>query len=263
MMSESTQPNILRFDTLDSTNTKAKDLAKEGQGEGTVVIATQQTAGKGSRSKSWHSPPGGLYLSLLLYPSSVKRAADLAIVAGVGLAQGVKQLMPKSVSVSVKWPNDCLVNGKKVGGILCESLGDEALGLCVVGVGLNVNLVEAELECFSENPFGATSMQQESAGGEYSMAEVEKIVLAKLFAAYRLYQTDGMNAIVYLWEKNCEMIGKTIEVAESGWRQGDTFRPESVKGNMLGIDESGALIVANARGDRRQFYSGVITCYWP
>src|SRR5438309_1430776 len=114
-------PKILTFDTVDSTNAKARELAAKGAAEGTVIVAKQQTAGRGRNKRTWHSPEGGLYLSILLHPKEAKKVTDLSILAGVALAQGVTEFLPKSKDVSLKWPNDCLIGWKKVGGILCET----------------------------------------------------------------------------------------------------------------------------------------------
>ena len=102
-------PRVHRFPLLDSTNIKARELAKAGAPEGSIILAEVQTGGKGSGNRLWHSPRGGLYVSFLLYPKDPKRATDLSILAGVAVAQTVKDCLPKSKDVSVKWPNDCLV----------------------------------------------------------------------------------------------------------------------------------------------------------
>jgi BirA family transcriptional regulator, biotin operon repressor / biotin---[acetyl-CoA-carboxylase] ligase len=267
---ETISPQILRFDSLDSTNVKARELARQGAaGEGTVLVATRQTAGKGRGNHLWHSPEGGLFLSALLYPKQAKRLTDLPILVGVALAQAVRQIAPKSCEVTLKWPNDVLINWKKVGGILCEALGEECFELCVAGIGLNVNVGPNELAPFQKNPFGATSFQNESEGGAYDLDQVLSVLLAKLFTLYRLYQEEGMEPIRYLWEHNCAFVGKKVELSESGVREpapkssSGKSEPGVTVGTVLGIDESGGLVLSNAKGERRSYYTGAITCYWP
>lgn len=258
-------PVITRFESVPSTNVTAREMAGCGAAEGTVVIAREQTRGKGRGERLWHSPPGGIYLSALLYPADVKRTTDLSLLAGVALAQSVKELLPKSVEVSVKWPNDCLLNWKKVGGILCESLGEDVLGLWVVGIGLNVNLGQSELEAFQANPFKATSFLTELGGEAFDLNAAESMLISKLFSLYQTYREQGSEPIRYLWEKNCRMIGKKVSIAETGWRREDGRNRDVgvATGTVLGIDENGAIVLANAKGERRSYYSGEITCYWP
>ncbi len=261
------EPQILRFDSLDSTNLKARELAKSGAAsEGTVIVARRQTAGRGRGHHTWHSPEGGLYCSFLVFPKQPKRLTDLPILAGVALAQAVKQTLPKSVETTLKWPNDVLLNWKKVGGILCEALGEECFNLCVVGIGLNVNIGKTDLGTFEKNPFGATSFQVET-GGPFEMDQILGVLATKFFTLYRLYQEEGMEPIRYLWEHNCAFVGKRVELTESGVREtkpnDEEPQPGVTVGTVLGIDESGGLVLSNAKGERRSYFTGAITCYWP
>ncbi len=265
MAPEGLAPKLHFFDTVDSTNNKARELAADGGGEGIVVIAKSQTQGRGRHRRVWHSPEGGLYLSALLYPREKRRASDLSILAGAALAQSVKQLLPKSKDVTVKWPNDCLVGWKKVAGVLCEFLGEDYFNLCVVGIGINVNVADEELKKFQGNPFGATSFLGET-GGQFPLDETAHIVVNKLFQLYRIYQTQGLAPIQYVWEKNCAFIGKKVELRESGWRDNPSYKEGEVgatQGKMEGIDESGAIVLSNTTGERHSYLSGEITCYWP
>jgi len=247
-------PHILRFEELTSTNEKAKEMVNEGQGEGTVIVAEWQTRGRGRGSHLWHSPRGGLYLSTLFYPREPTRATDLSILAGVAMAQAVTQLLPKGCEITVKWPNDCLIGWKKVGGVLCESLGDELLNLCVVGIGMNVNIEEQALEPFKNNLFSATSFSLENGGGRADLENVLNTIVAKLFTLYHLYHDEGFSPLQYLWEKNCKFIGRKVEFRDYG-------KPEPIVGTLLGIDENGALVLSNQNGDRERYVSGEITCF--
>lgn len=261
------KPTIVRHEAVSSTNSILKDLALSGAEEGTVVIATRQTAGRGRGNRVWHSPPGGLYFSTLLFASDARHTTDLPILAGTALTQAVKEFLPKSVEVTVKWPNDCLVNWKKCAGILSEVVSTQGTGACVVGIGVNVNTSAGDLEQFKGNPFGATSFLVEAGGGEFELERVFQLISTKLFSLYRLYQEQGFQPIQYLWEKNCHFIGKRIELRESGWRE-QTPKPQGgeigvTTGTVMGIDESGALVLSNSRGERRSYVSGEITCFWP
>ena len=263
MLAPNFSPSILKFDELASTNLKMKELVIDGLAEGSVVTALQQTHGKGRGSHLWHSPLGGLYSSVLLYPKESKRATDLALLAGLAVAQAVKQLLPKSVDITVKWPNDTLINFKKVSGVLLEALGERHQYAVIVGMGINININPKELVAFQQRPFGATSFIAETGEGDYEIDQCLSVVLQKLFALYQIYHTQGFGPIQYLWEKNCLFIGKQVELRESGWRPEDGNRAGMTRGSMLGIDETGALVLSNAKGERRQYTTGEITCYWP
>lgn len=265
MISEDFSPKILRYNEVESTNLTAREAAKSGASEGTVVVARSQSRGRGRGERTWHSPPGGLYLSALLYPTDVKFITDLSLLAGTALAQAVKEMLPKSFNVGVKWPNDCLLNWKKVGGILCEAGGEDIFGLCIVGIGLNINLRPEDLAPFQANPFSATSIMVELGGQEFALDAAESMLISKLFSLYRAYHESGREAIRYLWEKNCRMIGKKVELREGGWRKEESGKvsEEGAVGTFLGIDENGGIVLANAKGERRSYYSGEITCYWP
>src|SRR4051812_49070605 len=112
------------FESLDSTNLKARDFIQNGATVGTTIVARTQTAGRGRSDRKWHSPVGGLYFSTLLIPSKQTRATELSILAGAAVAQAISQLMPKSLGITLKWPNDLLIGQKKVAGILSEAVGD-------------------------------------------------------------------------------------------------------------------------------------------
>lgn len=255
-------PEIKRFDTLDSTNNKAKELLAKGHAEGTVVMATQQSQGRGRHKRIWLSPQGGLYLSVILQPKDPRRSTDLPILAGAAVAQAVKEFLPKSLDVTVKWPNDCLVGWKKIAGVLCEAVQEEKLGMVVVGIGVNVNLSEEQLAQFQETPFGATSFKIVN-GGDSDVEAVAQMVLKKLFALYELYHREGFEAVKYIWEKNCHFIGKKIEIRETGWQAtSPKDKVASVVGTFQGLDEGGAVILKNQKGENRTYISGEITCFW-
>ncbi len=247
---------ILRVGTIESTNSAIKGLYKQGARLGTVLVAEEQTAGRGRGDHTWASPKGGVYLSALLAPRDIKHLTDLSILAGVAMVQAVREPLPKALDVSVKWPNDCLINWKKVGGILCEAIPDDPTGLCIVGMGINVNMNEAQLAPFAQRPFGATSIQLECAGGEFKVDQIVDFTLRKLENLYLSYRQNGFDSIRYLWERNCALVGKKVEIVENAGPEGKTV------GTFLGLDDQGALILAvGSQGERRRFVSGEITSF--
>lgn len=251
MLPENFIPVIKVFESVESTNDTLRQMSPPPE-EGTVIVAREQTKGRGSRGRVWNSPKGGLYLSVFLKVQ--KRLTDLPLLAGVALAQTVQSVLSKAMIVSVKWPNDCMVNAKKVGGILCESCSTG----CVVGIGLNVNLAAEHLALYQNEAFPATSIKILTEG-ETNIDDIQSVLLKKFFNLYRMYEQEGFSPIQYLWEKNCALIGKKIEFRDPNWAT--EGRP--LTGTFLGIDETGALMIATGQGERRKFYSGEIVCYWP
>ena len=133
---------LVRLDSVDSTNEEARRLAaSEAAVDGTLVWALSQTAGKGRRGRAWESPGGNLYCSILLRPDcAAAKAAQLSFVAAVAVVEAVTDIAGPALEVRCKWPNDVLVGGRKISGILLESeagAGDEVEWV-VVGVGVNV-----------------------------------------------------------------------------------------------------------------------------
>jgi len=139
-------PRIIRLPTVSSTMDLLHDLAADGAGAGTVVVAGAQTGGRGSRGRGWRSPPGGLWLSALFRPRVAAGVELFGLRIGLAVAAAVEAQGP--VAVHIKWPNDLMVGDRKLGGVLCEARWQgESLGWVVAGVGLNVaNPVPEELE---------------------------------------------------------------------------------------------------------------------
>src|SRR5206468_1374206 len=130
-----------RFDRIGSTNDEATALARAGAGSGTLVWAAEQNTGRGRRGRSWRSPPGNLYLSLVQRPEcSPASAAQLGFVAALGLGDAITEL---GLRPSYKWPNDVLVNRRKLAGILLESEMTAGGGLDFVVIGVGVNIAVA------------------------------------------------------------------------------------------------------------------------
>src|ERR1700727_2136985 len=131
----STTFNVQHHERLESTNDEARQLAAAGAPHGTVVHADEQSAGRGRFGRTWYSPPGNLYLSVLLrLDRPPERTPELSFVAAITVADAVDALLPKQSRATLKWPNDVLVNDGKIAGILLEN----ADGAQIVGIGLNV-----------------------------------------------------------------------------------------------------------------------------
>jgi len=131
--------SLIALDSVESTNDEAKRRAERGAADGTVVCARAQTAGRGRRGRRWSSPEGNLYVSIILRTDKPPaEAAQLSLATGLALAEALEGLLPEGVTVRCKWPNDVLVDGCKIAGILLESSGAARVDWIVVGCGVNV-----------------------------------------------------------------------------------------------------------------------------
>jgi BirA family biotin operon repressor/biotin-[acetyl-CoA-carboxylase] ligase len=139
-------PKVLRLSTVGSTMDFLHQLAADGAEEGTVVVAREQTSGRGSRGRVWRSPPGGLWLSTLYRPRAPAGVELLSLRVGVAVAKAIEDA-GSGLRLAIKWPNDLILDDRKLGGILCEARWQgEALAWIVVGIGLNVaNRIPPEL----------------------------------------------------------------------------------------------------------------------
>lgn len=191
---------VMRHDCLDSTNTEAWRLIDQGLGQGTVVTACTQTAGRGQRHRQWRSPLGGLYLSLILEPQiPASRAAEITIWSVWGIAQVLTDYIPH---LHIKWLNDLVVQGQKLGGILTETrISGQLISHGVVGVGINwLNAV----------PEVGTNLVDRVSNIE-NLENLEALVLAGMAKGYELWQSQGIAAIlpqyIQLLDRNIIQIG--------------------------------------------------------
>lgn len=213
-------------DVVDSTNRVARDLARRGAPEGTVVVARRQTAGRGRIDRVWHSPEGGLYMSLLLRPAPL-----LSLRMGLAAARAVERT--SGLRPELKWPNDLLAGGKKLGGVLVEAEGPWA----VAGVGINV----ATREFPPELAPLATSLRL--LGHRLRVEAVARALLETLEPLYR----GPFRLREY--EERCSTLGRRVRV-------------ETVVGPVEGVarrlDESGALVVETGEGETRVLAGDVV-----
>ena len=221
---------------LASTQEVARKLALEGAGEGTVVLAEKQTAGRGRVGRSWSSPPGGVYLSLILRPKlAPPEALRLSLLAGVAVARAIQKV--SGLEPRLKWPNDVLIESKKVAGILCE-LGAETdqVNYVILGTGVNVNNDPPE-----ELSEVATSLKQEL-GREIPRTDFIRVLLPELESLYRRLVQEGFEPIRQAWRGLSSTLGSRVMVSSLG---------EVLQGEALDIDEDGALILRTFDGLRK------------
>jgi BirA family biotin operon repressor/biotin-[acetyl-CoA-carboxylase] ligase len=220
----------------------AKREAQQGATEGTVIVAEEQTAGRGRIKRPWLSPKGSIALSIILYPSlaylpSLIMVASLAVVHGIEKVTGLKS--------QIKWPNDVLVNSKKVCGILIESdVRGNTVDYAIIGIGINVNL---RLSDFPEISPTATSLSHEL-GRDVSRLDMIRCLLAE---AERLYLTlPSGNSVYREWRDNLVTLGKKVEV-----RSGET----TYKGIAESVASDGSLLLRQSNGSLTKIVAGDVT----
>lgn len=238
---------IIYFDQLDSTNIKVRELALEGAASGTVVVADMQTAGKGRRGRSWESPAGtNIYMSMLLRPTvEVAKAPMLTLVMAYSIAKVLKSRGYEGVQI--KWPNDLVIAGKKVCGILTEmELRGYEIGHVVVGVGINANTTSFPEELRDK----ATSLYLEGKEVVERRGLIEEIVTVftedyqKFLSAEDLtFLKDEYNGMLV----NC---GNVVRVLEPG---------NEYEAAALGINEKGELLVRKADGSEEAVFAGEVS----
>jgi len=236
------------FRRTDSTNLRARELAAQGAPEGTLVVAEEQTQGKGRRQRSWFSPPQqGIYASLILRPLlPPTEAPRITLLTAVALADALLAQTP--LSIRIKWPNDILVRGRKIAGILMEiSTGMDAVDYIVVGFGLNVNIPAVDFP--EEIRPRATSLLDE-AGAPFARAPLLRRYLESFESYYDTFHSQGFEPILRRWKALSEMQGCRIRV--------DMIDRQHV-GEVAGFDQDGFLILRDDRGESIRIFSGDVT----
>lgn len=227
-----------------STNAVAFSMAAEGAAEGTVIIAEQQTGGKGRLGRDWASPAGvNLYCSIILRPPIQPVAApQLTFLSVIAVARAVEKLTP--LKTRIKWPNDLLINGRKVAGLLNEmSAETDKVNFVILGIGVNVNMSAAQFPEELRHP--ATSLALES-GAKVDRTEFAKVMLQELDSLYALFLQEGYAPARREWLERSSLAGALVTVTDNG----------SVRsGRVSGIDEYGALLLDTGE----QILSGDVT----
>ena len=238
---------IVCFTETDSTNVRARKLGENGAAHGTLVVAEQQTAGRGRRGRGWESPAGSsIYMSLLLRPEFLpNKAPMLTIVMAYSVATALRE--QTGLGFRIKWPNDIVLNGKKVVGILTEmSTEIEYINHVVIGVGINVNT-----EAFPEEICAtATSIRRES-GKTWRRAELIAAILRQFEVQYERFVKE--EDLAYLREAyDAVLVNCNREVRILGEKDG-------YRAVALGIDDQGELLVRKEDGTVTSVYAGEVS----
>lgn len=235
--------------SVDSTNRVAKALAYHGAKDGTIVVAEEQTGGKGRRERNFYSPRGkGIWFSVVLRPKILpKDAPQLTLMTAVAVAEAMNRF---NLKLGIKWPNDLLFDGRKIVGILTEMTGEIGrIAYIVVGVGINVNISRDE---FPEEIRPVAASLCEMSGEELSRVQILRAVLEELDKLYREVNANGFGEILKRWRKYNVTLGKNIRVI-SAIEDGENF-----EGKAVDLDADGALIIETPEG-RRTVYAGDVS----
>ena len=230
---------------VDSTNRLALELAREGAAEGTVVFADCQTKGRGRLQRVWQSPPGcNLYASMVLRPDIAPAdAARITLTAGVAVAEMISIVCCEGVGL--KWPNDVLIGGRKVCGILTEmKTTGSALDVVVVGIGLNVNIAAEDFDpAYRET---VTSLWEET-GRSFSREDVAVLLCDHFEKWYQIFLREGFAPVLERWLVRSAMTGSRVRVL---------FHGEVQEGVVVGIDPDGALLLEDEHGAVKRIIAG-------
>ena len=236
---------LVALEDVDSTNEEARRRAQAGAQSGTLIWARRQLRGRGRRGRTWVSPPGNLYCSLLLRPRCPPaEVAKLCFVAALAVGDTLAGLLPEATRVGHKWPNDVLIEGRKVAGILLESAtaGDNTLEWLVIGAGVNVASHPAQTDHHA-----ATSLAAE--GLEVAVPALLGAYVGKLDGWLERWRGEGFAPVREAWLDRAEGLGGPLEVRLSG---------ETLRGTFAGIDDSGTLALVQADGSLRKVAAGEV-----
>ncbi len=221
----------IRFDTVASTNEILKGLTIDGIEAGTVVTSNIQTHGRGRLDRKWESPEGGLWMSVLLETDTTFESSKfglLPLMAGASVATAI--IMEYDLDAGVKWPNDVLIGGRKVSGILCELIERGGMRCAVVGIGVNVNNPVKEGYEFS----GLSTSVVEEFGKPVGLEDLENAVLEELDFRNRLLSQGEYDKILDDWRELTVTLGKRVAVNTPGGL---------VNGTANDVDDNGSLIL--------------------
>ena len=240
--------NIHYVESVESTQKIAHHHASENAPEGTVVIAEEQLSGRGRMARKWHSPKyTGIWMSMILRPNiPLSNAPQLTLLAAVAIVQAIEEMT--DLIPEIKWPNDILINGRKVTGILTELQAEaDRIHSIIIGIGINVNQKKEDFPLELQEI--ATSLFIEEEGKTLSRAELIRTIFKEFEKLYTLYLDQGFLPIKLLWEGYASSIGKYIKARTLN---------NTIEGKALGITNDGVLQLEDGTGRIHHIYSADI-----
>jgi BirA family biotin operon repressor/biotin-[acetyl-CoA-carboxylase] ligase len=245
----------VHFDVIDSTNTQARRLAAIHPGERLLISALEQTAGRGRLGRTWHSPAGGAWMSLVWpmnnAPSDYSAAS---LVSAIAVLRSIREFLPEAGDrLKIKWPNDVLIDGRKVAGILCEQFSgaDSSTATLIVGVGVNVDFDPATLGVSLRHP--ATSLRAATAR-TIPVIDIIAAISGELVDLLTDYESEGFSSSLQAeLRASLAYIGMTLRVDVGG---------RESTGRLVDIDASGRLVLER-EGDHVAFEAGELIVHAP
>ena len=238
---------VYSYEAVGSTNDIAYKLAEEGAREGTIVIAEEQTKGKGRLGRSWISPEAsGIYLSCILRPEILPNEVPaVTLVAAVSAVKAIREF--SGIEALIKWPNDIIIADRKAGGILTELKAEmDRVNFAVLGIGINVNTKKSDL------PKGATSLKEESKSSrDFSRVELVRALLGALDCEYLKFKKSGFSAMRNELKSYSCTLGRYVTISTSAGKK--------IQGKAFDIDKNGALVIKLDNGSKQLFLSGDVT----
>ena len=235
---------ILCFSKVFSTNSIAKFLANHDAEEGTILISEIQTNARGRLGKKWEAPDGGVWMSMILRPQvPPARIGLITLATGVAIAKAIRSL---GVDAKIKWPNDVLIHGNKISGVLTEvNATFNEIDWVVVGIGIDSNL---KLEDFSEDIRIGTTTLTEELPSKVDENELIAIFLNEFEKVYQLYKDGEIETILKDWRDLSDTIGKYVNITQTGGK--------ITQGYVIGINNEGSLIIERQDGTLEKIISG-------
>ncbi len=239
--------DVIYFAKTDSTNLRAKAAGEQGCPHGTLFVADQQTAGRGRRGRGWESQDGeNVYMTLLLRPQiSPDKASMLTLVMALSVMEGVWQAC--QVQTEIKWPNDLVINGKKISGILTEMNAEvDYIHYVVIGIGINVNQTE-----FPEEIKDTASSLKSETGAQVFRAEMIARILERFEQNYEVFEkTEDLSGLQETYNQRLVNRDRDVTVLDSAG---------AYHAHALGINERGELMVKTQEGEVRSIFAGEVS----
>ncbi len=234
---------------VSSTNSMAKESIKDKKvhfREGTVIVADVQTTGRGRLGRTWYSPPGGLCITIILFPNlEPVYISRITLMTAVVLVQSIRKLY--GIPVQIKWPNDLVLRNKKLCGILTEMAAEsDRINYVVVGIGVNANL---KGEDFPKDIRGKSISLQEILGESISRIKLTQLLLENFEKYYNVLQKKEFAPILEEWKESANYLGKKITVVSA---------EQTISGKAIDITPEGALIIRKEDGELVHVLSGTV-----
>lgn len=239
--------NVVYYDEIDSTNNRAKEAGDNKAPHGTLFVADMQVAGKGRRGRVWQSPAGSsIYMTILLYPEIPPlKAPQLTLVMAIAVAEGIKEVT--GLDTKIKWPNDIVVNGRKICGILTEmSTEIDYINHVVIGAGINVNQDD-----FPEDIRKTASSLKMELGKQVKRSELIAAIMKSFEKDYEIFvKTEDLSGLQELYNSMLVNLDRDVKVLEPG---------NEYEAHALGINKTGELIVRTPEGEEKEIYAGEVS----